>query len=171
MKAALAAVTALMLAASPAAPQTNAPAPPNFVEQQADSEMLGSDFIGTPVNTKDGQQAGRIADLVFDRDGRIELAVIGIGGFLGLGEKAVAIPFDALKSGKVDDKQVFVLNATKDQLTAAPAFKAASGQTLNERLRGWRTKANQSWTDIKTRAAKLYGDAKKRLEEESQPKQ
>ena len=171
MKAMLAAAAALMIAASPAAAQTDAPAPPSFVQQQSDSEMLGSDFIGTPVDAKDGQQIGRIADLVFDRDGSIELAVIGTGGFLGVGEKVVAVPFDALKSEKVDNKQVFVVDATKDQVMAAPAFKTVSGQSLIDRMKVWRTKAHQSWTDIKTRAAKLYGEAKQRLDEASQPKQ
>ncbi len=171
MKATLAAVTALMIAMSPAWAQTNASAPLSFAERQSESEMLASDFIGTPVDTKDGQQIGRIADLAFDRDGSVELAVIGVGGFLGLGEKQVAVPFDALKSQMVDNKQVFTVDATKNQLMAAPAFVTVGGQALNERLKAWRTKAHQSWTDIKTRAAKLYGDAKQRGQETGQPKQ
>lgn len=171
MKATLAAVTALMIVASPAAAQTAAPAPLNFVEQQSDSEMLGSDFIGTPVNTKDAQPIGRIANLVFDKDGSIELAVIGIGGFLGIGEKTVAVPFDALKPEKVNGQQVFTVDATKDQITAAPAFKTLSGQAFNERMKDWRAKARESWTNLKSQAAKMYGEAKQRLEESTQPKQ
>ena len=124
MKTTLAAVAALMIAVSPVAAQTpTAPTPLSFVDKQNNTEVLGTDFIGTPVNTKDGQQIGKISNLVFDQEGRIELAVIGVGGFLGIGEKEVAVPFDAVKSESVNGKHVFVVEATKDELKAAPAYK------------------------------------------------
>ena len=118
MKTTLAAVAALMIAVSPAAAQT-----PTFMDMQNNTEVLGTDFIGTPVNDKSGQQIGKIANLVFDQTGRIELAVIGVGGFLGIGEKDVAVPFDAVKSEVANGKHVFVIDATKAQLKAAPAYK------------------------------------------------
>src|SRR5262249_50958947 len=121
MKTTLAALTALMIATSPLAAQT-ATAPLSFADRQNSSEVLGTDFIGTPVTGNDGQTLGKITNLVFDQEGRIELAVIGVGGFLGLGEKEVAVPFDAVKSGEANNKQVFVLDATKEQLQAAPAY-------------------------------------------------
>jgi len=170
MKTTLAAVTALMIAVSPAAAQTSA-APMTFVDRQNDSEVLGSDFIGTPVTAKDGQQIGKIANLVFDQNGRIELAVIGVGGFLGIGEKDVAVPFDAVKSEVTGGKHVFVIDATKDQLTAAPTYQTLNRQAFDERMKEWRAKAQQSWTDIKGRASKAYEEAKEKVEEARQPKQ
>ncbi len=169
MKTTLAAVTALMIAVSPAAAQTNT-APMTFVDKQNNSEVLGTDFIGTPVTTKDGQQIGKIANLVFDQEGRIELAVVGIGGFLGIGEKDVAVPFDALKSETVNNKNVFVVDATKDQLKAAPSFQTLNAQALKQRMADWRAKAQQSWADVKSRAAKAYDEAKQRVEEAREPK-
>ncbi|MGC1588358.1 MAG: PRC-barrel domain-containing protein, partial [Rhodomicrobium sp.] len=65
MKTTLAAVAALMIAVSPAAAQT-----PTFMDMQNNTEVLGTDFIGTPVNDKSGQQIGKIANLVFDQTGR-----------------------------------------------------------------------------------------------------
>src|SRR5208282_5753484 len=131
MKTTLAAATALLIAVSPVAAQTNAPtAPMSFVDKQNNSEVLGTDFIGTPVMTKDGQQIGKISNLVFDQEGRIELAVIGVGGFLGIGEKEVAVPFDALKSETVSNKNAFVVDATKDQLKTAPAFQTLNAQAF-----------------------------------------
>src|SRR5215469_2470362 len=112
MKTTLAALTALMIAAGPVAAQDTSSAPLNFADKQNNSEVLVTDFFGTPVNGKDGQPLGKISNLVFDQEGRIELAVIGIGGFLGIGEKEVAVPFDTLKSGEVNNKPVFVLDAT-----------------------------------------------------------
>ena len=113
MKMTLTAVAALMIAVSPLAAET-----PNFIPEQNQTEVLGTDFIGTRVVSKDNQPLGKIANLVFDQSGHIELAVIGIGGFLGIGEKEVAVPFDSLKSDKIDNKHVFSVDLSKDQLKA-----------------------------------------------------
>jgi sporulation protein YlmC with PRC-barrel domain len=171
MKTTLAAVTALMIAAGSAAAQTSATAPVTFVDKQNNSEVLGTDFIGTPVNDKSGQQIGKIANLVFDQNGRIELAVIGAGGLLGIGEKEVAVPFDAIKSEEAGGKHVFVIDATKDQLKAAPAYQTLNKQAFYERMKEWRAKAQQSWGEVKERAAKVYEEAKEKVEEARQPKQ
>jgi hypothetical protein len=171
MKTALAALTALMIAASPVAAQTTTSGPLSFTDRQKESEVLGTDFIGTAVNGKDGQPLGKISNLVFDQEGRIELAVIGIGGFLGIGEKEVAVPFESLKSGEANNKQVFILDATKDELKAAPAYKTLSGEAFKQRMSDWRAKAEQSWTDIKNRASKAYDQAKERVEQNTKPAQ
>ena len=63
-----------------------------------------------------------------DEDGCIIAAIIGVGGFLGIDEKNVAIPFDALKlsqesfGGKIVTK-VLTVNTTKDELNSAPGLK------------------------------------------------
>jgi sporulation protein YlmC with PRC-barrel domain len=172
MKATLAAVTALMIVASPIAAQTNTPASPveaqknapqlSFVDQQKNSEVLGTDFIGTAVRTKDGQQIGEISNLVFDQQGRIELAVIGIGGFLGIGEKYVAVPFDDVKSEVDNNKHVLVVDATKDQLMAAPTFKTLNADSF---MKDWRAKAHQAWAEMKSGATKAYDEAKQQVEQ------
>ena len=171
MKTAFAALTALMIAASPLAAQTNTSAPLNFADKQNSSEVLSTDFIGTPVNGKDGLPLGKITNLVFDQHGRIELAVIGIGGLLGIGEKEVAVPFDSVKSSEANNKQVFVLEATKEQLMAAPAYKTLSGEAFKQRMADWRAKARQSWSDIKNRASKAYDETKQRVGQYTKPQQ
>jgi sporulation protein YlmC with PRC-barrel domain len=170
MKTTFAALAALLIAISPLAAQT-ATAPLSFAERQSNSEVLGSDFIGTPVTSKDGQPLGKITNLVFGQEGRIELAVIGIGGFLGIGEKEVAVPFDAVKSGEVNNKQVFIIDATKEELKAAPAYKTLSGEAFRQRMAEWRAKAQQSWADIKSRASNAYDEAKQRVEQSTKPQQ
>ncbi len=166
MKTTLAAVAALMIAVSSAAAQT-----PTFMDVQNDTEVLGTDFIGTPVNDKSGQQIGKIANLVFDQTGRIELAVIGVGGFLGIGEKDLAVPFDAVKSEVVNGQNVFVIDATKAQLVAAPIYKTKNAEARAERVKEWREKAQASWTDIKARTSKAYEEAKEKVEAQTAPKQ
>ena len=158
MKMTLTAVTALLIAISPLAAQT-----PNFVAEQSQSEVLGSDFIGTPVLGKDSQQVGKISNLVFDQNGHIELAVIGVGGFLGIGEKEVAVPFDTLKTETVNNRHVFTLDTTKEELKAAPAYKTLNDQALQQRIADWRAKASKSWADIKAKAEKTYNEAKERM--------
>ena len=166
MKTTLAAMAALMIAGSPAAAQT-----PTFMEMQSNMEVLGTDFIGTPVNGKDGQLLGKIDNLVFDQNGRIELAVIGVGGYLGIGEKIVAVPFEAVKSDVANGKQVFVIDATKDQLKAAPTYQTLNAQALAVRMKEWREKAQASWIDIKARTSKAYEEAKGKVEGTTAPKQ
>ena len=166
MKTTLAAVAALMIAVSSAAAQT-----PTFMDVQNDTEVLGTDFIGTPVNDKSGQQIGKIANLVFDQTGRIELAVIGVGGFLGIGEKNLAVPFDAVKSEVINGQHVFVIDATKAELMAAPMYKTLNAKAHAERVKEWREKAQASWTDIKARTSKAYQEAKEKVEAQTGPKQ
>ena len=164
MKTTLTAVAALMIAVSPLAAQTPA-ATINFTPEQNQTEVLGTDFIGTHVVGKDGQQIGKIANLVFDQTGHIELAVIGIGGFLGIGEKEVAVPFDTLRPDTVNSKHVFSVDLTKDQLKAAPAFKTLNDQARHDLIAKWRAKAEQSWADLKAKAGKAYEDAKEKVNE------
>jgi hypothetical protein len=158
MKMTLTAVAALMIAVSPLAAQT-----PNFIPEQNQSEVLGTDFVGTHVVSKDKQPLGKIANLVFDQNGHIELAVVGVGGFLGIGEKEVAVPFDALKSETVNNKHVFSVDVTKEQLKAAPSFKTLNDQARQELIAKWRAKAEQSWADLKAKAGKAYDEAKDRM--------
>jgi sporulation protein YlmC with PRC-barrel domain len=166
MKTTLAAVAALMIAVSPAGAQTL-----TFMDMQNNTEVLGTDFIGTPVNGKDGQLLGKIDNLVFDQDGRIELAVIGVGGYLGIGEKVVAVPFEAVKPDVADGKHVFIIDATKDQLKAAPTYQTLNAQALTVRMKEWREKAQASWIDIKARTSKAYEEAKEKVAGTPAPKQ
>jgi hypothetical protein len=86
------------------------------------------------VNDPTDNKIGDVRDLIIDKDGRIVAAIVGVGGFLGIDEKNVAIPFDALKltpesfGGKIVTK-VLTVNATKDELRSAPGFKYDRGST------------------------------------------
>ncbi len=163
MKTMMTAAAALIIAVSPLAAQT--PSSLNFIAQQSQTEVLGTDFTGTEVVSKDGQKVGTVDNLVFDQTGRMSTAVIGVGGFLGVGKKEVAIPFDSLKSDLKNNKHVFVVDATKEQLTAAPAFKTLNDQAFNQRIADWRGKATESYNQLKQRASKAYQDTKATVKE------
>jgi sporulation protein YlmC with PRC-barrel domain len=67
---------------------------------------------------------GTIDDVLVDKSGKITAAIVGVGGFLGVGEKDVAVPMSAIKvTTKDNNKWYLVMNATKDQLKAARGYK------------------------------------------------
>lgn len=66
---------------------------------------------------------GEIEDVLVSQDGKITGFIVEVGGFLGMGKHYVAVPFDAVKASKKNDKWTLVMNATKDSLKAAPGFK------------------------------------------------
>jgi len=86
--------------------------------------VLASQFMGQTVYSAGNDNVGEINDLVMnkDLDSNI-LAVIGVGGFLGIGEKDVAIPIDQISVSKGANGYIHLnIAATKEQLEAAPAF-------------------------------------------------
>jgi hypothetical protein len=92
----------------------------------ADTDNLGTRLIGQPVYSSagdDAEEIGNIDDLVFDENGQIKAVVIGVGGFLGIGEKAVAVDFASLEfTLAADNTERWVVPTTADALTAAPDF-------------------------------------------------
>jgi hypothetical protein len=92
----------------------------------ADTDNLGTRLIGQTVYSSTGDDAeeiGTINDIVFDADGQITAVVIGVGGFLGIGEKSVAVDFNSLEfTLAADNTERWVVPTTADALTAAPDF-------------------------------------------------
>src|SRR6185436_427320 len=67
---------------------------------------------------------GEIMDVLVDQSGKATALIIGVGGFLGAGEKDVAVPFNAVQfTNKNNNKWYLVMNATKDALKNAKSFK------------------------------------------------
>jgi sporulation protein YlmC with PRC-barrel domain len=65
---------------------------------------------------------GTIDDVLVDKSGKVTGLVVGVGGFLGAGEKDVIVPFTAVKTEKKNDKWWLTLDETKDSLKGAPGF-------------------------------------------------
>jgi sporulation protein YlmC with PRC-barrel domain len=78
-----------------------------------------------PSNTKIGQ----VMDVLVDKSGKISTLIVGVGGFLGAGEKDVAVPFEEVRATTKDNRMHLVMNATKDGLKGAPGFKYDSNAT------------------------------------------
>jgi len=131
---------ATLLAASPALAQTVTPAPATTPATTGSATMakpdighrfisasqhdwVASRLIGSAVYDPANMSLGDINDIVADKDGRVKAVVIGVGGFLGIGEKNVAvIPADLKRVAHAGGWR-YQLNTTKEELNAAPEFR------------------------------------------------
>lgn len=97
----------------------------------ADTQKLGNAWRASKVNgasvyNDKNEKVGSVDDLIIDRNDHVVYAVLSVGGFLGMGNHLVAVPYDQLvintdNKGKVD--KVVMRGATKDSLKAMPEFK------------------------------------------------
>jgi hypothetical protein len=95
-----------------------------FVDAQSSDQWLGSKLIGLKVVGAGDESIGSISDLLVQKDGRIVAAVIGVGGFLGLGQKDVAVSFESLNLTRAPDgTERATLQLSKTELEKAPDFK------------------------------------------------
>jgi sporulation protein YlmC with PRC-barrel domain len=119
-------VTAALAQQSPAPPQPR-PATPvsGQIMTQPDNTLLARDLIGQSVLAADNSKIGSISDLVLTKDGRgVEGFVIGVGGFLGIGERSVALKMDRLQiTAQPDGSVKLTSDVKKDEVANAPAFK------------------------------------------------
>jgi hypothetical protein len=140
-------------ATSGAASGSGAPSQRQFVAQQQQGQWLASKLIGTRVVSANNETIGDVNDVLLDRSGTAQAIVIGVGGFLGIGEKDVAVPFSALEFASARDASTtastnpggagtgtttgaarnggeserIVLRLTKADLQAAPTFQSRGG--------------------------------------------
>ena len=111
--------------AAPALPNGSAPAAPGggtpaVVLDTQDYESL----LGKSVRAMNGDDLGRIIDIIIDRDGRPRAAVIDFGGFLGVGSRKIAVDWRVLKfttEGKVGR---LTLQLNRNQVRVSPEYKA-----------------------------------------------
>lgn len=98
-------------------------------------EMMSADtLVGNDVYNKEGEALGGIKDIMLDmRNGRVSYAVLTFGGFLGMGQKLFAVPWEALELDTREKR--FVLNVEKGRLKDAPGFDKDH----------WPDMADQSW--------------------------
>ncbi len=91
---------------------------------QDKNTFLASDLTGATVYSPQDESIGDVNDVIVSRDGKVDGVVVGVGGFLGIGEKDVAIKMSQIKMMDTDTGVKLVLDMSKDQLAAAPEFKS-----------------------------------------------
>lgn len=108
------------------APSTNANAATQDTNAKATMHLRASKLIGMNIQNPEGKSVGEINDLVIDGDsGKVNYAAVTYGGFLGIGNKMFAVPFEAFEMRSVrndSNERVLVLNVTQSQLEGSVGF-------------------------------------------------
>lgn len=94
-----------------------------YLDSAPANGMRASDLIGAQVKGNDDDEVGEVSELIIDESGQVVAIVVGVGGFLGMGEKDVAIGWDEVtRTGTGDDQELRVV-LTRDDLSSAPMFE------------------------------------------------
>jgi sporulation protein YlmC with PRC-barrel domain len=88
-----------------------------------------TNYYKQDVYDKSQHSVGKIDDVLIDKAGKITALIVGVGGFLGAGEKDVALPFTAVNAEKKNDKWYLTVDETKDSLKNAAGYKYNSSTT------------------------------------------
>jgi sporulation protein YlmC with PRC-barrel domain len=99
--------------------------------------LMGADtLVGNDVYNGQGENLGDVKEIMLDMGtGRVSYAVLSFGGFLSMGEKLFAVPWDALKLDTENKR--FTLNVSKERLEDAPGFEKDS----------WPNMSDKAWAD------------------------
>ncbi|MCI4662404.1 MAG: PRC-barrel domain-containing protein [Neomegalonema sp.] len=104
----------------------------DFVQQVEKTQHMASDWIGQPVYngaTQDAEMIGDINNIVLSADGQVESIVVGVGGFLGMGEKNVALPLEGITLTTMPDgEKRAVIETSREALEAAPEVVMGDGE-------------------------------------------
>jgi hypothetical protein len=130
-----------------ARPNTSATVPPanqtrtdmQFLNMQTSNEWRSSQLIGATVTGANNQNIGEINEVLIDNSGMVKAVVVGVGGFLGMGEKNVAIPFASLnvtRQANDNDIEKVTVSFTKQQLEQAPSFSYLDARDRNRQSTG-----------------------------------
>jgi putative membrane protein len=119
------------------APEASAPPPAASSKDAAELEtklpaeaISISTYYNKDVYDTQDNKIGDVNDILLDKDGRLSTAIIGVGGFLGVGEKDVAVPFKTLKISEKGGDRYLVINATKEALEKAPGYVYDQGKRV-----------------------------------------
>jgi sporulation protein YlmC with PRC-barrel domain len=90
--------------------------------QKMASGYRAKNIIGSPVVNEHNEKIGMVDDLIIEPSEKVPFAILSVGGFLGVGERLVVVPFDSLK---ISQDMIELPGATKDELKAMPEFSYA----------------------------------------------
>jgi uncharacterized protein YjbJ (UPF0337 family) len=123
-----------------------------------------SDIIGMNVKNLNDDTIGEVDDLIITGGDSVAQAVISVGGFLGIGDKLVTVPYSELNVGGEDNEYV-VYNATEEQLEALPEFDYNEGERLGRDIGMARyTPSDSTVTDAQQSAAATMDNAADKVE-------
>jgi hypothetical protein len=129
MKRLVALSTGALLITSTAFAQTMSAGRAELMTSVPSASLTVADWYKQNVYDQSNNKIGEVMDVLVGPSGQVSAAIVGVGGFLGAGEKDVAVNFSSIKQSKKDDKVYLTMNTTKDALKSAPGFKYDSTKT------------------------------------------
>jgi hypothetical protein len=102
--------------------------PPPKVAAEAGVKIVpaaSSSILGKKVRGPDGDDLGRVVDVLADADGRVRIAIVEFGGFLGVGNRRIAIDWSLLKFHPTDSDAPVTLEVDRRQLQGTPEYKGS----------------------------------------------
>jgi sporulation protein YlmC with PRC-barrel domain len=93
------------------------------------SAVTVTDWYKQDVYDPNNNKIGEVMDVLVDKSGKVSTLIVGVGGFLGVDQKDVAVPFEHVHATTKNNKMRLVMNTTKDSLKSAPGFKYDSSTT------------------------------------------
>ncbi len=110
------------------APEAPPVGPPPPLSGEASVKLMSTasaSLLGKKVLGQQGDDLGRLVDVLADAQGRVRLAIIEFGGFLGVGNRRIAVEWSLLKFRPEDPDAPVVVNVSKRKLQAAPEYKGS----------------------------------------------
>jgi sporulation protein YlmC with PRC-barrel domain len=129
MKSLFATSAGLLLAGSVAFAQPMSAGRADLMTTVPMNAVTVTDWYKQDVYDRSDNKIGEIMDVLVSPQGQVSALIIGVGGFLGAGEKDVAVNFDAVKPATKNNKTFLTIDTTKDALKSAPGFKYDSSKT------------------------------------------
>jgi sporulation protein YlmC with PRC-barrel domain len=122
-------LTAVAMLSSTACAQSMAAGRTELMSTVPTSAKTVSDWYKQDIYDPSDSKIGKIDDVLVSDNGQVNALIVGVGGFLGAGEKDVAVPFSAVKQTTKNNKMYLTIDTTKDALKSAPGFKYDSDKT------------------------------------------
>lgn len=106
----------------------------SYLTVQSADQISAKTYMGQSVYNGQNESIGSINDLILQKQGGVVAAVVGVGGFLGMGQKNVAVPFDKISATQNPQDGTIKLTTTEtaDSLKAAPEFKTLAMQASDK---------------------------------------
>jgi sporulation protein YlmC with PRC-barrel domain len=123
MKTLIALSAGLMIAGTAAFAQAVSAGRAEIMNTVPPNSVTVTDWYKQSVYDPSNNKIGEVMDVLMTPDGRASALIVGVGGFLGAGEKDVAVAFSAVKHTVKDKKVYLTMDTTKDALKAAPGLK------------------------------------------------
>ncbi|MGO8024004.1 PRC-barrel domain-containing protein [Rhizobium leguminosarum] len=118
----------------PAPAATADTAQTGYLTEQSPDQVSANTYIGQSVYNGNNESIGSVNDLILKKDGGMVAAIVGVGGFLGIGEKNVAVPMEKITVAQnpQDGSVKLTTSETAESLKAAPEFKTLAMQSAEK---------------------------------------